>query len=118
LYNVTLRRIYITIVAMEKHQVLHILSVRLYSHPSRPTCKLYLLCTVLYCHMWPVWLYFPQYPITTIFRKKKLLNVKCVFCFSLQLLSETFLILRRIQQDNITTVCRSSCKVPIICVRF
>jgi hypothetical protein len=28
--------------------------------------------------------------------KKKLLNIKCVFLFSLQLLSKTFLILRRI----------------------
>jgi len=32
---------------------------------------------------------------------KKLLNVKCVFLFSLNLLSETFLILRRTEQDNI-----------------
>ena len=30
------------------------------------------------------------------FRKKKLLNIKCVFTFSLEVLSETFLILRTI----------------------
>jgi hypothetical protein len=34
---------------------------------------------------------------------KNLLNVKCVLLFSLQLLSETFLILRRVEQDMIKT---------------
>jgi len=32
--------------------------------------------------------------------KKKILNTNCVFWFSVQLLSETFLILRRNEQDN------------------
>jgi hypothetical protein len=32
-------------------------------------------------------------------QKKKLLNIKCVFWFSLQLLSETFLILRRTERE-------------------
>jgi hypothetical protein len=49
--------------------------------------------------------------------KKKLFNMKCVFWFSLQLLSETFLILRKIQRD-IINVHRSSPKVPVILVRF
>ena len=35
------------------------------------------------------------------FRKKTLLNTKCVFWFSLQLLSETFLILRRNERDMV-----------------
>jgi hypothetical protein len=47
-----------------------------------------------------------------------LLNIICVFWFPLQLLSETFLILRRIQRDIIINVHRSSCKVPVILVRF
>jgi len=34
-------------------------------------------------------------------RGKKLLHIKCVFWFSLQICSETFLILRRIQRDII-----------------
>jgi hypothetical protein len=38
--------------------------------------------------------------------------------FVLQLLSETFLILKRIQRDMIKNVLRSSCKVPFILVRF
>jgi hypothetical protein len=50
-------------------------------------------------------------------KRKKLLQVKHVFLFSLQLLSETFLIRTRIQQDVIINVLRSSCKVSVIFVR-
>jgi hypothetical protein len=46
------------------------------------------------------------------------LNTKFVFGFPLQLPSETFLNLRKIQQDIILNVDVSSCKVPIISVRF
>ena len=56
-----------------------------------------------YCHLWPVRFYniFPHYLTNgTIFEKEKsLLNIKCVFWFSLQLLSETFLILRSNERD-------------------
>jgi len=45
---------------------------------------------------------------------KKVLKIKCVFTFSLKLLSETFLILRIIQQDIIINVQRYSGKVTII----
>ena len=38
---------------------------------------------------------------TVMCRKQKLMNIKCVFWFSLQLLSETFLILRRNERDVI-----------------
>ena len=41
--------------------------------------------------------------------RKKLLNIKCVFWFSLKLLSEMFLIIRRIQGDIIIYVLTSSC---------
>jgi hypothetical protein len=47
---------------------------------------------------------------------KKLLNIKCIFLFFLQLLSETFLILRRIDRD--VNVLKSPCKVPVILVRL
>jgi len=59
--------------------------------------------TVVCCHLWPVRLIFifPHCLINgTIFGGKKLLNIKCVFWFSLQLLSETFLVMRRIQRDH------------------
>ena len=55
---------------------------------------------------------------TAGFSEKKLLNTKCVFRFSLQLLSEIFLIITRTERDMIINVYRSSCKVPVILVRF
>jgi hypothetical protein len=45
-------------------------------------------------------------------------NVKWLIWFSLQLLSETFLVLRRIHGGTIVTIHMSSCKVPVIPVRF
>jgi hypothetical protein len=74
-----------------------------------------------YFHPWPVPLYniFPHYHIDgTIFGGKKLLNIKYVFCFYLQLLSEIFLILRRTERDRIKNVHRSSCKVPLLLSDF
>ena len=43
---------------------------------------------------------------------------KSFFELALQILSETFLILRRIQRDIVISVYWSSCKFPIIIVRF
>jgi hypothetical protein len=77
-------------------------------------------CVVLCRHLRPVRLYHivPRYLINgTIFRRK-LLRIKYVFWVSLQLLSETFLILGRIERDTIINVPRSSCGVPVILVSF
>ena len=52
------------------------------------------------------------------FREKKLLKKKCMFWFSVQLLFETFLILRWIQRNTIINLYRSSCKGPVMLVRF
>jgi len=49
---------------------------------------------------------------------ESLSDIKNVLRFSLQLMSETFLILRRIQRDIVINVCRSSCKMSVIVVRF
>ena len=51
-------------------------------------------------------------------KKKKLLNIKCMFEFSLQILFEILLILRKIQRDTVINVKTSSCKVPVTFVRF
>jgi hypothetical protein len=73
-----------------------------------------------YCRLWSVQLYniLPHYLTNgTIFGDKKLLNIKCVFCFSLQLLSETFQILS-IQLNMMINVHRLSCKVPLFLSDF
>jgi hypothetical protein len=80
-------------------------------------------CTVLYSHLWSVRLYriFSQHLINgTIFEKKKVVKQNVCFGFFLQRLSETFLILRKIQRDIIidVQVHRASCKVSVIFVRF
>ena len=71
-------------------------------------------------HLWPVCLYhiFPHYLLNDQIFGKTFLNIKCVFWFSLQFLSETFLVLIRIQRYTIMTLHRSSSKVPVINVRF
>jgi hypothetical protein len=68
---------------------------------------------VLPCHI------FPHYFINGSFfrKKKKLLKITQVFWFSLQRLSQTSLILRRVQW-RIINAHRSSCKVPVILVTF
>jgi len=52
-------------------------------------------------------------------KKKKLLNIKFLFHFSLELLSEPFLILRRIQRGVVKNVYWTlRCKIPVILVKF
>jgi hypothetical protein len=51
-------------------------------------------------------------------KKKPLLSIKCVLSFSAQLLSELFFSLRRNEPDMIINVSWSSCKVPVILVRY
>ena len=52
------------------------------------------------------------------YQEKKLLNVKYLFLLCLQLLSEAFLILSRVQWDTTINLRASSCSVPCIFVRF
>ena len=77
--------------------------------------SLQMACAILYCRLWPVRLYNIN---GTNFEKETLWGIKCVFWFSLQLLCETFLILIWIQRNFNILVRWSSCKVPVIRVRF
>ena len=63
--------------------VLNIMSLCLYSC-CYLACMLHIFCTVLYCLLWPVWLYhiFPHYLINGTIKKKKILNIECVLIFS------------------------------------
>jgi hypothetical protein len=72
----------------------------------------------LHCHLWPARLYsiFPHYFINRTISEEKLLNIKCAFWLSLQLLSETLLILRINVWDIIKNVYWCSCEVPTVLV--
>ena len=62
----------------------------------------------------PVLLYFSTLPHKLYDLRKKV----SVFRFSLQIWSETFLILRRNERDIIKIVYWSSCILPVLLVRF
>ena len=49
-------------------------------------------------------------------KKKKVTELKILFLFSLQILSETFLILTRTERDVVINVHRSSRKVSVVIV--
>ena len=75
--NVIVRRVRITIVALEKINKYYIfwVCIRSLSYPA---------CTVIYCHLWPVRLYhiFIHYLIKSIISGRRLLRIKCVLILS------------------------------------
>jgi hypothetical protein len=75
---------------------------------------------MLWRHLWPFDLHYIcwHYLINGAIFGKKSLNIKCVFLFYLQLLSEAFLILTRIQRDIITNVKTSWRRVPLFLSNF
>ena len=89
--NVTLRRLRATIVAVQ-YYVLRVC-----------VCNLSVTCTRAISHLWPARLcrIFQLYLMngTIFFKKKKLMNTRSGFLFSLQLLPQMLLLLRRIERE-------------------
>jgi hypothetical protein len=75
--------------------------------------------TLLY-FLWSVRLYhiFPDFLINGMIFGKKVIYIKYLLWFSLQLLSRSFLIPMRNERDITRNVHRSSCKGPVVLVRF
>jgi len=70
---------------------------------------------IVICGLSSSTIYFSPYLINgRIFDKKNLFNIigLCVFFFSVQILSETFLIKKKTERDMIKDARCSSCKVP------
>jgi hypothetical protein len=72
-----------------------------------------------YC-LWPLEIHHIcwHYLINGTIFGKKILNIKCVFWFSLHTLSKTFPILRQTQRDIVINTKTSTCQVAVIDVRF
>jgi hypothetical protein len=100
-----------------KQQILHILCVWAcvcvcvcgLSYPAR---KAHAPCYIILCELSVCIIFFHSISWTARSSKKKYWTWS-VFWFFLQILSETFLILRRTKRDIIINVHRSSCKVPL-----
>jgi len=104
--NVTIRRVRVTTVAVKIPSV----CLQPYLSIMEGAWAVLSLC--------PIWLYhiLPHHVINSTIFGKKLLNITCVVWFSLQFLSETFLIARRIQPDILIYVHKSSCQAYIFLV--
>jgi hypothetical protein len=114
--NVILRRVRFIIFAAEKQEVLHILeSVSAALIIQHAKCMGRIILSFVAC---TAVLYSSTSGINDTNLGKCSLNTKCVLWFSAQLLSQTFLILKRIQRDSITNVHRSSCLVTFILLRY
>ena len=71
------------------------------------------MCHTVICGLYGSTAFFSHYSINGTLYEKKLFNKKCVFWFVLQLLSEIFRILKRIERDMMINVQWSSRKVPV-----
>jgi hypothetical protein len=109
-YNVLPRCFRVTIVAVDKQWVLYIPKMCLQPYLSCMQCA----CAILPSVACPTLPYFSTWSHKRHhFRKKKILNTKCLFWFCLQLLSEIFLILRKTERDMIKYLYWYACTVPL-----
>jgi len=83
-----------------------------------PACKAHLPYYIVTSGLSGSAIFFLHYLTNGTIFGKSLLKLKCLFWLSLQLLSETFLILRRTGRDIAINVHGFSGKVPVIRVRF
>jgi hypothetical protein len=104
-YDVTLRRVPALLLwKSNKHYTSCIVVALGILHAVR-------MCHIVICGQPGSTIFFPHYLI-------RLLKIKRFFLFSLQLLYETFLILRKTERDMIQHVHWSSCKVSVILLLF
>ena len=104
--NIILRYVHVTIVAVEKQELINIMSVCLYYCLSYLACQLHFHYTVI-CRLSGSTI-FSHYLINgTIFEEKKVIKHKICFYFLYKFSLKHFLIVHR-----------SSYKVPIIVIRF
>jgi len=73
-----------------------------------------------YCHLWPATLYniFPHYLTNGTIFENKLLNIKCVFWFSVQLCRKLFSLYEQLSEIWWKNFYRFPCEVPVILIRF
>jgi len=114
-YNVILRRVRVTSVAVEKRWVTY--SECVFQASRYPACKVHTPCCIVVCGLSSRTSCSHIMSITTRFPEKVSEHTVCVFIFSTSL-SKIFLILRRIEWDIINNVYCASCKEPVIIVRF
>jgi len=113
---VILRRVRVTIFAVEKQYVLSYECLFLYSCISYPARKSHFSTPyyIVMCGLSGSTTFFHVISQKTRFSIKALLNIKCVLWYSLQLLSQKLLILSIIQRDISIKLRRFTCKVPVI----
>ena len=114
-HNVTVRRVRATTVTLQKQSITYseCMSVAL-------VIRLAKRCAVSYCHLWPARLchIFPHYLINGTIFGEKVLSIKCVLGFFAQILSEAFLIIRKIRRHITINIRRWSRKPSITLVKM